>query len=715
MQRFFAVFLRVREVNRCKGLATAPPNRPGRSVSSSRSLMNVPPPPESLYLQCEPDPAFMTVHRPVSGSARDTAVVLCPPFGWEEVCSYRSLRFWAGRLAQDGYPAMRLSFPGTGDSGGGAHDADRVGAWVAAVQSAAGWLRAEAGASRVVAVGIGMGGFVAYLAVADRGAIDDLVLWGTPTRGRALVRQLRAFSKLERSLFFEGLPPPPPLPPGELEAGGFVLSADTVGQLERVDLEAVELPARSDRRALLLERDGLAVEPGLRAHLERVGIAVTVAPGKGFGEMTSHPQLARPPLEVIDLTRGWLDEVSGPAEAAPVTHPAEAVAEPATQSAGAVTNAALRLNDGATVWETPVKVQRPWGELSAVLVEPVRKPTHGLCAVLLNAGAVRRIGPNRMWVEAARRWAAQGVPTLRLDVEGIGDADGDETPYRNDAALYGSGFVPQVLSALDFLQDRGVGERFALGGLCAGANWAFHGALRDPRVCAVMLVNLRALFWDPGLGPARDLRALLSEPFSLSRIRRVATGPRLRSLMRWIVGAPGRRLGRLGPAGPLAAAAAERDVDSALNALVASGKRVILLFTEHEPVYDELDRSGHAEQLATAGNVTIERFRVRDHTMRPSWAQRQAHAALDRAIARELGIALDPIDSTPRAVQEPAPPPLMPDRPHLTEASPRYYLGIKSPGALRCRSILDGVGDSAQGWRPKRKRPNRNGMPGALP
>jgi alpha/beta superfamily hydrolase len=30
-----------------------------------------------------------------------------------------------------------------------------------------------------------------------------------------------------------------------------------------------------------------------------------------------------------------------------------------------------------------------------------------------------------MWVEASRRWAALGVATLRIDLEGIGDADGD--------------------------------------------------------------------------------------------------------------------------------------------------------------------------------------------------------------------------------------------------------------------------------------------------
>ena len=49
---------------------------------------------EPLYLDVDGTPAFCVLHRP-EGAARDTAVVFCPPFGWEEVCSYRVLREWA--------------------------------------------------------------------------------------------------------------------------------------------------------------------------------------------------------------------------------------------------------------------------------------------------------------------------------------------------------------------------------------------------------------------------------------------------------------------------------------------------------------------------------------------------------------------------------------------------------------------------------------------
>ena len=363
-------------------------------------------PAQALFLDGAEGPVFVTFHPPAV-RARGPALLFCPPFGWEEACAYRSLRWWANRLAGEGYGALRLTLPSTGDSAGGARDPDRLGAWVAAVTTAATWLRAEPGAQRVVALGIGLGGLLADLAAAGGAPIDDLVLWGVPPRGRAQARQLRAFSKLERAMFFEGLESPPPLPSDELEAGGFLLDAETLAALDALDLTKLDLPAAPGRRALLLERDGLAVNAELAASLERAGLEVTTGPGAGFGQMTSHPQLASPPLEVIERVMDWLAAgTSGAGLAVPVDAPR------------ALASAEIPVGPGLTVRETPVAIPHPGGDLPAVLTEPLSAPKHGRAVLLLNAGAVRRIGPNRSWVEASRRWATMGVPTLRVDVEG---------------------------------------------------------------------------------------------------------------------------------------------------------------------------------------------------------------------------------------------------------------------------------------------------------
>jgi hypothetical protein len=280
-----------------------------------------------------------------------------------------------------------------------------------------------------------------------------------------------------------------------------------------------------------------------------------------------------------------------------------------------------------------------------VLTEPVTAPQHGLCVLLLNAGAVRRIGPNRTWVEASRRWAASGVPTLRVDVEGVGDSPGEEGLYRDDGAMYDPSLYAHVFAAMDFLQARGTAQRFVLAGLCASANWSVHCALRDERVSGLMLINLRAVIWDEGLGPARDFHALFSEPLSLARVRRVATAERVMALLRWLIAAPVRRVRAL-VTGDVHGAPDDRDAQALLEAIVNSGRRVLLLFSEREPVYDELVRSGSTQWLSTTPNVSLERIAVRDHTLRPVWAQGELHAALDRALAREPGITLQvPVSS----------------------------------------------------------------------
>src|SRR6185436_6886506 len=55
--------------------------------------------------------------------------------------------------------------------------------------------------------------------------------------------------------------------------------------------------------------------------------------------------------------------------------------------------------------------------------------------IILNAGVLHRVGPHRLHVILARRIAASGLPSLRLDLGGIGDsiASSDATSFRDSA------------------------------------------------------------------------------------------------------------------------------------------------------------------------------------------------------------------------------------------------------------------------------------------
>lgn len=576
----------------------------------------------SVYIDVDGVPAFCVLH-PAQGTGRDTAVLFVPPFGWEEVCSYRILREWAGRLAHAGFPVLRLTLPGCGDSGGDPRDPGRLEAWTAAVTAAARALRGQSGAGAVVAVGLGLGGMLACLAAEAGAPIDGLVLWAAPARGRELTRQLKAFARLEASQVFEGLPDPPLLPEGEMEVGGFVLTAETQAELGAVDLNTLTLPHGLARGALLLDRDGIGADGRLRDALDAQGVSVEVRAGDGYGEMTSHPQRGAVPEAVITEVMAWLHEGEQ-----------RAAADPAPTTDLVPMSASMTLSAGETeIVETPIVIPQDFGNLSGVLT--TRGQGGGpVGIVMLNAGAIRRIGPNRMWVEAARRWAPRGVPSLRLDVEAIGEADGAVLPYGDDNALYVDELIPQVQAAIAFLAERGVAQRFVTVGLCAGAYWAMYAGLEDPRVSAALMFNSRGIVWDTGLSASRDLRRAFSQKLTWARIRHNVTGPRLKAVARWLLGMPARRLARR--RGGEDVGSLQDRVTAVMRRIQAAPQRFVFLFSAAEPLEEELVNGAWLPQIEDWPNVTVTRVAVRDHTLRPLMAQREAHATIDRAVEAEL-------------------------------------------------------------------------------
>ncbi len=587
--------------------------------------MSQPPPARPLYLATKPDPVFAFFHA-AAGGAATTAVLLCSPWGWDDVSSYRARRSWAERLAASGHPALRFDFPGSGDSGGSPDDPGRVEGAAAAVAAAAAWLRAETGCSRIAAIGLGLGGLLAAQGVAAGAAIDDLVLWGTPDRGQSFVRQERAFSQLQTSRYsLTGEPEPNVLPPGWMEAGGFVLSAETIAALSEIDLGLVATGRLG--RALLLDRDGIALDPRVGVHLEQAGVEVTRGRGHGWAAMCFHPERYRVPVQVIAEVTAWLD-------AAPPAGEAVVVAPPA-----ATEFAELEV-DGVRVRESAILLDLPVGPRFAVLAEPLGMPKSGVSGIFLNAGAVRRIGPNRMWVAAARRWATRGVPTLRVDLAAIGDSEGDGMRFRNVGAFFAPQLEEEVVALIDEVFRRDLGGRVVLGGLCAGGYWSFHGAARDERVRAALLMNPRLLVWDPAVVARREVRTL-TELQKVAGWRRLLRGEVTLSRMAAVLRALGVRtwlaLRRLPSALlPTRRRAAGNPVEALLARLRDNGTRVLIGFSDDEPLHDELQEEGFFAHLDRWPNLEIRRLPGRDHTFRPIVAQRAVQALLDSELTRLL-------------------------------------------------------------------------------
>jgi pimeloyl-ACP methyl ester carboxylesterase len=578
------------------------------------------------YITLEPDPVFAVAHSPAGRERHPLGVLVCPPFGWDELCTYRSLRVWADLCARAGYPALRFDFPGTGDSGGSARDPARLEAWTSAVTAAAQLLRERERCERIVAMGIGLGGMVACRALAAGAPIDDLVLWSVPPRGSLLLRELRAFAGMVAAEVIdvdEGAHAAAEPDDGALEVAGFVLSAETIAELGQLDLTALAVPDAEGRRVLLLGRDTLAPDRRLREHFERSGVQLTVEDGPGYGAMMVDPQLYEIPHAAFSRILAWL------AESSPGSAP---VLDPPGRSAPITHRIELR-EGGVLISERTFEFDHRGWCLRGVLAEPVSPPAAGICAVLLNAGSVRRIGAHRMWVEDARRWAALGVPTLRYDLVGMGDSDGEERRYLLNTEFHRDGFSDQVLAALAALAAQGLPGPFVLCGVCSGAYWSFHAALADERVRGLLLVNLLAFFWSDELGAARDARrarALLREG-SVREIMRIVLADR------WRIARMARtKLSTLRRArGAEAPPRFGDEIAAALDQLRDRGVETLLLLGHGEPLYDDLLTDGLIERFERWPNLRLERIPIEDHMFRPAWAQRYVAGVLDRAIVAE--------------------------------------------------------------------------------
>jgi exosortase A-associated hydrolase 1 len=122
--------------------------------------------------------------------------------------------------------------------------------------------------------------------------------------------------------------------------------------------------------------------------------------------------------------------------------------------------------------------------LVGVVTTPVQ-PVGDLGMVIVVGGPQYRAGSHRQFVQQARSAAATGVPTLRFDVRGMGDSEGELRNFEH--------ITPDIAAAIGALLQTCPGvQRVALWGLCDGASAALlylDDTTQDPRVHALCLLN----------------------------------------------------------------------------------------------------------------------------------------------------------------------------------------------------------------------------------
>ncbi len=437
---------------------------------------------QAFYFGSEAEPLFGWLHRPAPGSLAGLGVVICNPFGFEEVCAHRSLRRLAEAAAAVGIPTLRFDYAGCGNSAGDEFDADAVGRWTRSIHQAVECLRRASGVAQVVLLGVRLGAALASVAAVQRDDVAGLVAVAPVVRGRAWLRELTMLAQA-------GAAPAGGAGEGDgrIESAGFVLTRETGQALAAVDLRTLGRPPAG--RVLIVERDDLPATDDWAPALQRLGAEVSVARWGGYAGMMDDPQRCIVPLDMIEgIVRQLQDWQAAVALRRVLAEPVGAteIQGPARETAGlAIRERLVQVDTGGSI-------------LFGVLTSPTSDaPPPGRPAVLmLNSGSVHLIGPNRLWVRLARRWAARGMTVLRVDLSGIGDSP--PRPRADDNVVYSPHAAADIASALAFLKAQAPGRDCRLVGLCSGAYHSLKAAVAGQAASAAVMINPLTYFWHDG-------------------------------------------------------------------------------------------------------------------------------------------------------------------------------------------------------------------------
>lgn len=382
------------------------------------------------------------VHRPDDGHAIG-AVVIAGPFAHEALVTYRAIRVLAVEAARRGFVAVRFSWSGTGDSEPAPTDADLAEVWQEDLTAAVELARVTSGAESVDAIGVRFG---ASVVAAAGNSLRKRVLW-EPLSGRAFLRMQSSLLKMHLPVGF-------PLSLHGVELCGYTLDEHAAASLRTLpDPRSADVSETFRGAQFVLDDD-----PQTAADL--------------FGR---EPNYARVPLLSIERALDALDGTS--AIALPEWSPERALisVDPAS---------------GMQIRQTLLTIGSD--RLPGIFTESIGGPPAAVAALFVPFSNDPK-GVDRIARATSFRLAGGGIPTLRADRHGIGDAADPRDLAETTALLEAhSGDIAQFAS---WLTDR-TGNTVVGIGLCSGA-WLIARASALVPFQRLIMVNNQAWSLSP--------------------------------------------------------------------------------------------------------------------------------------------------------------------------------------------------------------------------
>jgi len=358
----------------------------------------------------------------------------------------------ARRLASRGIAVLRFDYYGLGDSAGCLDDVTDAEEWTESIRQAIEY-GLSLGLPNLSIVGMRMGATIAALATAKASwRPKTLVLWDPCISGRRFLREQSLLHRTMRNLSRD-------VGDAAVETPGYVFSAEAASALRSVQLPAMaELP--DGVPLLVLCRDDRPV-PRETGRWEAGGARVAFVPGQE--DLLDVPPLdAVVPEDTIDMI---IEHVTG--EMNGELMDASALLRQEMFPLPGVRERVVSVGDG----------------LFGIVGEPVGESTE-TTAIFFNVAIESHVGPARLWVTLARRWASDlGLSSVRFDFSGVGDS-----PSLGSGAqdlLYASDWIDDADRVV--LEMARSSKRVIGVGVCSGAYAALESALRNDRVDVVAI------------------------------------------------------------------------------------------------------------------------------------------------------------------------------------------------------------------------------------
>ena len=443
---------------------------------------------DAVYFDSGENKLFGWFRPPPASLASNIGLVICKPYGYEALCSHRSLRAFEETASALGMPTLQFDYLGTGDSAEIDAQADQLTAWTQDVIAAVSELRRRTGIQQVCLLGVRLGALLAVLAASECAAVTSLILISPIVSGQRYVRSLRTARLAAASM--AGGHVEATDGDDSIESSGFLISAATLAALTKTDLKTRAPPTVSD--ALVIDGNALPGASEWTKQLSACGIQARYLALPGLIEMImTAPQYAQIPHEMIAATRDWLRQfLNGSA-----TRGARRLEAVSPTSAPAMI---LRTGGDQPVLltERPVSFG-PEKILLGIVTEPRQGEIRRRAVVLLNAGADYHIGVNRMHVTLAREWASRGYVALRMDLAGLGDSG--TRSGQQDNEVFPAAALDDIRAAVELLRSSYGAIDITLFGLCSGAYHALRAAAAGVPVNRILMVNPQNYFWKEGM------------------------------------------------------------------------------------------------------------------------------------------------------------------------------------------------------------------------